>query len=122
MWDGICHRVRPRTPSVLVPLMARGGAFPPAVALDLPHGTPPRRLFRSSAVYMAVLLTPPMERQKLLLTLYEVLALVSGLILPLPMVMMRRLRPDEGSVVAGSRPLLPRELARQLRPLRQPGR
>ena len=58
-------------------------------------GSPVRRMYRTSAFLTAVLLAPLAERQKLLLTLFEVLALVSGLTMPLPLAMMRHLEPSD---------------------------
>ena len=53
-------------------------------------GRPPRRLYAFGALSFGLLTVPPHERQHLMLTVLELLALVSGLLLPIPFEMLQR--------------------------------
>ena len=61
-----------------------------------PDGREPRRLGQQGAMFLALLTLPPHEMHRLTLTLCELFALVSGLILPVPLSFLRdsKLRSD----------------------------
>ena len=60
-----------------------------------PNGEAPRRLGSVNAIFMALLLVPSTERQHLVIVLCELLTLVSGLMMPLPIVLL--LQPSEST-------------------------
>ena len=60
-----------------------------------PNGEAPRRLGSVNAIFMAFLLVPSTERQHLVIVLCELLTLVSGLMMPLPIVLL--LQPSEST-------------------------
>ena len=53
-------------------------------------GGPPRRLYAFGALIFGLLTVPPHDRQNLVITVLELLALVSGLLLPIPFEMLQR--------------------------------
>ena len=50
-----------------------------------PRGEEPRRLHSMRALYLSMLVAPPDERQNLMLVLCEMVALISGLMTPIPL-------------------------------------
>ena len=53
-----------------------------------PGGEAPQRLEVVSATFVVLLAVPPVERQKLVLTLLELLALIGGLMMPIPITLL----------------------------------
>ena len=61
--------------------------------LPAEDGSPPKRLNSLSAIFYSLLLTPVAERQAMLLAVCELLALINGLILAVPLSVMRTRMP-----------------------------
>ena len=53
-----------------------------------PDGREPPPMCEITAPFLGILLLPPGERQQLMMALFELLALISGLILPLPLMLL----------------------------------
>ena len=58
-------------------------------------GGPPRRLYAFGALIFGLLTVPPHDRQNLVITVLELLALVSGLLLPIPFETLQRFWMDD---------------------------
>ena len=58
-------------------------------------GRPPRRLYAFGALSFGLLTVPPHDRQNLVITVLELLALVSGLLLPIPFETLQRFWMDD---------------------------
>ena len=58
-------------------------------------GGPPRRLYAFGALIFGLLTVPPHDRQNLVITVLELLALVSGLLLPIPFEKLQRFWMDD---------------------------
>jgi len=59
----------------------------------------PERLRQISAMWIGILCVPPEKRQNFMIALLELMALVSGLMLPLPIML---LRPQSAASLSGS--------------------